>query len=107
MSITDEELKEEIPSMKLGERKRLRAALDATVDAPKPAAAPAAAPVAAAPAAAKPPPHVRALVVGCGSYRQLQELDNPGSDAVALAELLRSAGAEARSLHLLVCSSSS
>ena len=48
-----------------------------------------------APQAAKPLPHrVRALVVGCGAYALLEDLDNPQQDAAAIAALLEAAGAE-------------
>ena len=47
---------------------------------------------------------MRALVVGCEKYRDLEELDNPGCDAAAFAELLRAAGGEARfSFSSLYC----
>ena len=40
------------------------------------------------------PHRVRALVVGCGSYALLEDLDNPPHDAAAVAALLEAAGAE-------------
>ena len=40
------------------------------------------------------PVHVRALVVGCGDYISIAELDNPASDALAVAAVLEAAGAE-------------
>ena len=45
---------------------------------------------------APPPPahRVRALVVGCGSYALLEDLDNPPHDAAAVAAMLEAAGAE-------------
>ena len=37
---------------------------------------------------------VRALVVGCGTYTLLEDLDNPPHDAAAVAAILEAAGAE-------------
>ena len=48
----------------------------------------------AAAAASLAPHRVRALVVGCGSYELLEDLDNPPHDAAAVAALLEAAGAE-------------
>ena len=48
-----------------------------------------------APIAQPQPSHrVRALVVGCGSYALLEDLDNPPHDAAAIAAQLEAAGAE-------------